>query len=336
MMHDQRSVPFLRRSGFTLIELVVVIGIIGLLVGLLIPAVLAARSAVRRAECASNLRQLGIAVQAYEETHGVMPSIIQSMGPMRGFFHKKYTVFTAILPYLDQGSLYAAINFESPLENPAYFGWDDRMLSNETALRTKVELFLCPADASSGPPSLMAGINYRTNQGALRNSGTPRTRGQLGPFSDNWWPCRTSQIKDGLSNTIAVSEGLRSESLADRIVGRTIVVHRDALSPDRPFSACTAHLSEGTGGIYNFSGLSWMIGGMSSSSYNHVLTPNAADADCLWRSNPAPGYVAARGEHRGGVNALAVDGSVRFVSNGIDEDVWIALGTRAGGEVLPQ
>ncbi len=95
-----------RRSGFTLIELLVVIAIIGILVGLVIPAVQAAREAGRRMQCTSNLKQLGLAALNYESANGCYPPNLLSLAGPGG----TNVAFVRMLPFFEQGALFNAYN----------------------------------------------------------------------------------------------------------------------------------------------------------------------------------------------------------------------------------
>src|SRR5690242_18412712 len=141
-----------RRNAFTLIELLVVIAIIGVLFGLLLPAVQAARAAVRRVQCVNDLKQIGIGLHNYHDTIGVFPF---GMGgrtyPPRGpkplmWSCETSTAHTMLLPYLEQGPLFNAINFQVdnclngwPPSYPATY-----LAVNATAFTTRVEVYLCP------------------------------------------------------------------------------------------------------------------------------------------------------------------------------------------------
>src|SRR5271166_3973501 len=91
-----------RRGGLTLVELLVIVGIIGLLAAILLPAVQAARESARRASCLNNLRQLGIALQGYVAVNGVFPAAVNGTG---------FSAHTQVLEFLEQNNLYNSINF---------------------------------------------------------------------------------------------------------------------------------------------------------------------------------------------------------------------------------
>ncbi|WP_169975450.1 DUF1559 family PulG-like putative transporter [Tautonia rosea] len=321
-----------RRHGLTLIELLVVISIVLFILAIAIPAIAKTRSAFRRAHCSANLRQLGIAILNYESVFNCMPMQLESMRSPD--CPKKYSLHARLLNYIEHENLYNAINFNSPLENPILYGWDSAMQTNYTALTTKVSLFTCPSEANTNSDLTIHGVSYRSNLGSLRYPIAGRKSAQLGPFSYMYQTCTVSDIKDGLSNTIAMSEGYMGRGGMRRTVGGTIVIDRSASRDDGDVSSCNDLLVLDTTPIYNYPGLSWMIGGLSSSIYNHVSPPNSRDVDCLWKANPAIGYVAARSHHPNGVNGMMADGSVRFFSTHIDPALWRAFGTRAGGEAV--
>jgi prepilin-type processing-associated H-X9-DG protein len=88
---------------------------------------------------------------------------------------------------------------------------------------------------------------------------------------------------------------------------------------------------------YGATGLSWFVGTLTQTQYNHILPPNARTADCaLDRTNPLMGFVAARSNHPGRVHALFLDGSCHPIRDTVRREIWVALGTRAGGEVIGQ
>jgi prepilin-type N-terminal cleavage/methylation domain-containing protein/prepilin-type processing-associated H-X9-DG protein len=127
------------RHGFTLIEILVVITILGVLIALLLPAVQAAREAARRAQCANNLKQIALACAEYESANGAYPIGIPTMfepDPRFGGFHQSHSVFVAMLAQFDQQPLYNAVNFERSINaSPNY-----------TIHQTGISSLWCPSD----------------------------------------------------------------------------------------------------------------------------------------------------------------------------------------------
>ena len=113
-----KSRPHRRRAGspggFTLIELLVVIAIIAVLIALLLPAVQSARESARRAQCINNLKQIGIALFNYHDSQGILPMGSEQFGDQDtvcAYWPFGHSLFTAILPYVEQGPIFNAINF---------------------------------------------------------------------------------------------------------------------------------------------------------------------------------------------------------------------------------
>jgi len=148
----------LPRAGLSLIELLVVIGIIGILAGLLLPAVQSAREAARRAQCANNLKQLVQACHDFEAARGGFPPALFARfpGPEDQHRYAAFSTHVAILPYLEQGPLYDSLN-----NSVATFVMDHLDGENATAARTVVDTFLCPSDPMRTDAGPWAPNSYR-------------------------------------------------------------------------------------------------------------------------------------------------------------------------------
>lgn len=337
-----------RAAGFTLIELIVVISIIAVLVGLIVPAVAAAREASRRIECTNRLKQFGVALHHHQTIHSAFPSPMPGRLSNRGGLWTGGTDmsgFYELLPSLEQTTLFNSINIGTTAHPLA-----PENQENTTAYRTRVEIFLCPSDAGTNAFSqetnqtLMSGspVSYRFNVGP--DPTVERSGPRVGAFNA-MEPVAPSAFEDGLSNTVGFSERLVGSGNAG-----TFDYQRDLwaagvmdLLPSNSYeevtSICSSLSSRPTRYVSEM-GSSWMLGGNFYIWYNHISPPNPNTSDCATSELNSSGprfcrtcSVAARSRHPGGVNSLMMDGSVRFMKNGVTVRVWQALGTRAGGEV---
>ena len=309
-----------RRTGlpaaWTLIDLMVALGIFGVLVALALPAVMAARGRVQQAQCASRLRQVGTALFQYEEIHGMLPA----NGPTLGH---RFSVHTQIVEHLGIG---AELDLRARPRGAAAAGAAE---AAEAAEAFPVAPFRCPAD-SAGPAD---GASYRVCTGA----GTAHDGAGVIDAADGAFPAarctRLAQFADGLSHTALMSERHRPPADAPAYRIDDDVFLTGAFST--PFIAYPADYwrrrctrPDLRTGVANGIGTSWLRHGFDQTAYNHVLPPNSLVPDCT-PSAEAIDYqaaVAARSRH-GGVNVLVGDGSVRSVADAVDADVWARLAT---------
>jgi prepilin-type N-terminal cleavage/methylation domain-containing protein len=327
-----------RAAGFTLVEILVAVSLIGVLIGLSIPAVQAAREAARRASCSSNLRQIGVALNSYYTTYQSFPYYVASyrnvpLGAKTG--PAQYlAVHVRLLPYLEQASLYNALNLYLE-QDPAH-----GELANATASATSLALYLCPSDGPANPKP--GGNNYRANIGVGPQWGPNIESPDSGNgfFDENILCATASLFTDGLSHTVAFSERLRGSWQPG--AGQPERDYSD-LSPyqfapirDADFALgwCRVAAVE-QGMVFVQGGSTWLEERRENTSFCHAQEPNGPIPDALARAYPTSwGISTARSWHHGGVNALMGDGSARFVIETIERRVWRGLGTRSGGEIV--
>ena len=328
-----------RHHGFTLIELLVVIAIIAVLIALLLPAVQQAREAARRTQCKNNLKQMGLAHSNYYDTHLCFATGANADA------HGTWAI--GIMPYLELTANFNQYqNYIIPIgsewnQPPFYF----TTVNVVSTTSKRFPVYSCPSDLSSvtwsgvgtGNPA-MSLHNYAANAGTTNVYAYGDYNGvkyQPGVFKQNQ-PIYTadqsknstySNITDGSSNTIMVGEVLQGPTATD------------------PTDTTKCDLR----------GLIWNGFGCFFTTY---LTPNSAQPDVPYIdsanfmiNNPKlglPGTVptpdsagndnsctyASRSRHPGGVQAALCDGSVRFFSNNIDINIWRALSTSSGSEVI--
>jgi prepilin-type N-terminal cleavage/methylation domain-containing protein/prepilin-type processing-associated H-X9-DG protein len=316
-----------RAGGFTLIELLVVIAIIGVLVSLLLPAVQSAREAARRAQCTNNLKQIGLALHNYESGHGTFPpgwtAYVEEVedDPHGHAAARRYDADPALvgwpgwawgsmlLTQVEQGPLYNAINFQVPITYP----------SNNTIRTSRVASFLCPSDDTPE----MVPVRDETNTTTVTEVSTgnyiaSNGVGEIGPFDGKglfYWNSRMklSQVRDGLSNTLAVGE--RCYKLAP-VTWTGRVPHGYSFKTPASEGGDSRFLS------FAHPAFAMIIGTVGLEDPPRTPNNPVAHPEDYWSHHP------------GGVNFLFGDGSVHFIKNSISQATFQALGTRSGGETI--
>jgi prepilin-type N-terminal cleavage/methylation domain-containing protein/prepilin-type processing-associated H-X9-DG protein len=310
-----------RRRAFTLIELLVVISIIGILVGLVLPAVQAARGQALRLKCAANLKQQGLALANYTAQYGGLPpgyyshwsNLVQvEYGPGWGWGSR-------ILPELEQQALFNGINFGVTINDPA----------QATARVAVLAVYLCPADdmprtwmATNGTTWMSGGRVYSaaedlctvagSNYVGVFGIGEPGVDGEGIFYRDSF--VRPADIRDGMTRTMAVGE--RSINLN---AGRGNATWVGAV-PNAQLWSCAPDPFDPDGGVCRHEDSSGMILGHTGEGRGPG-DPNGDVNQFLSR-------------HGRGCYFLFCDGHVEFINGSINYKTYKAMSTRAGGELI--
>ena len=323
-------------KGFTLVELLVVIAIIGILIALLLPAVQMAREAARRAQCSSNLKQLGLAALNFESAHGLFPpgylGPLPQVSTVPTFNEAQYvSVFAYLLPYIEQQATYDGLRpkIEAPYflldvdrtgigqwwsdisGMPGRVGW--------TQAHEHIATFLCPTALSSyddvgatshmyynGTPTAQYLTAAFPNQGG-RQLGLTYYLGCAGQFSKLSTPTVNigNDVYAGIfynrsKTTIRdISDGTSSTFLFGEVLGEGLYASADEKTY-RPFA--------------------WM--GVGATWTNPALFGSG--------HNPAK----FGSNHPDTFNMVTADGALAAINPEIDHDIFIAMSSKSGGEVI--
>lgn len=301
-----RSKPPQRKSqrcgGFTLVELLVVIAVIGVLIALLLPAVQAARESARRFSCQNNMRQIGIATQSYHDVERRLPPARTDMT----LGESLESALLHLLPFIEEANRAAQYDPELEIDHE----------SNKHVARTLLTVYLCPSMAyewdgvSIAPGSYSASTGTESPWRILDTSALPSGAFDLSTINANHsrhtgaivsWPglVRLRDVTDGTAQTFAFGE------------------------------------VDYFGGQMKDGGPQW-IGGYIHAAQAATWGPWNPDDPAPHESLDGQYLTAIRSDHPGGANVVLVDASVHFIADGIDEAILDALATRAGAEPTPQ
>ena len=333
--------------GFTLVELLVVITIIGVLVGMLLPAVQAAREAGRRAQCANNIKQLALGMQTHLQALGFFPSggwgYMWTPQPARGAGPPQPGGWGyAVLPYIGQQALYDLGNTVSPTDETS----TTLLNANRQRLQTPLSVWHCPravsprffpsAAASASvsarlcaPMTFSAQNDYVANAGemvcGLDAAGVEQCGFWSGPptlasglnggyaFPDGLWTTGVTYTRSQVSD-VQITDGLSN----------TYLVGEKSLDPDWYFTGQSYGDDQGPYFADERDGVRWASFGAGTANYLPP-TQDRPGSDLSWSFGSA---------HAGGFNMAMCDGSVRLFSYSISETIHRCLANRSDGQAI--
>ncbi|HUY33041.1 MAG TPA: DUF1559 domain-containing protein [Pirellulales bacterium] len=282
------------RFAFTLIELLVVMAIIGILVAITLPAVQSARESSRRSQCKNNLKQIGLAIQAYHDRTGhIPPGYLTALDANGKELGPGWGWGSMLLPELEQGAAQAQINFGLDIGNPA----------NAGPRRDWLPVYICPSDSPVSPfivSQTSVDVAYGNYVGMNGNGGVSQFAGTNdGVFLRNAG-FRFAEIRDGLSYTLFIGERCTRMSFttwAGAVSGGAVPSNLDPAAVEASSALVLSHAGP------------------------HLPNnPNVTDAD------------ATSSFHVEGVNFVFGDGSVHIINSQIDMRIYDALASRARNE----
>jgi prepilin-type N-terminal cleavage/methylation domain-containing protein len=351
------------KRGFTLVELLVVIAIIGTLVGLLLPAVQAAREAANRSNCSNKSKQLGLALQNFHDARKAFPAAIDRLPStaiaMSGTGITGFSWLVHILPYMEESNLYNVLSANSNrfarLNSAAAVNNVYTVVGANglPAYQTQLPGLICPSFAGQPTAQISTSSNFRsllTNLGGLSNVAITNYKGMAGvcereenaiigdngaiPFrspkvineaTDNlpYFGLNMAAIRDGTSKTICFVESKENGNSSWMDGSCTYVTGVSGDSSALPTLA---------NGIWtNVAGANCALQyGPSASATTRVGQANTMFAARFSLGNSAWGPSS---EHSGGLTMHTyVDGSVKTLPPDIDPTTYYALISRDSGE----
>lgn len=325
-------------QAFTLIELLVVIAIISILMGLTIPAVQSVRRTAQMLSCKNNLKNIGLAVLNYESQHGHMPASFEV--PEGQTVRGSWSIHARIMPFMEENNAFKDIDFD--------IDWHDQVATGVPAYA--VPSYTCPSEPNTltrqnGGSDYVHGTTYGFNMGSwlIHDPVTGQTGD--GAFRVNQ-KTRDRDFTDGRSSTLCATDVKNYQPYLRNV--DTI----DPTLPDAPdfFEGVMGELKLGPSLDQNTGHTVWCDGRVHHTGITTVFTPNTRvtytsggeEYDIDYSSQqegrdltrPTYSAVTARSHHPAGINAVNMDGSVKFITDSIDLTIWRALGTASNGEII--
>jgi prepilin-type processing-associated H-X9-DG protein len=305
------------RSAFTLLELLVMIGIIAVLLGLLLPAVQKVREAAARIQCANNLKQIGLACHQHHDAYGVFPPgwvYAPFIVPQGNIIQGGAGTFPGLLPYLEQEALARKYRWDKRPQGP----------ENQPVATTQLKVLQCP---SAEPNRWVTAVEDPANY-------SYGGRGACGDYA-GVRSVDTRLVDLGLVDRAAKYEGVLTASEVTANCLTRLADITDGASQTLMVTECAGRpklwrAGRPVPGIYASGGV-WLAGTLTfgqGSSYDGVTKPGPCAINC---TNDREVYSF----HPGGANAVFADGSVHFLKASMDIRIFARLVTRAGGEVVP-
>ena len=316
-----RKSPLSKSRGFTLIELLVVIAIIAILIALLLPAVQQAREAARRSQCKNNLKQIGLALHNYHDTHRCFPpGHVATQGNAATFGTNAtctvgYAWSTFCLPFMDQAPLYNTLQVGSA--NLLVPVWDDANTNQpvgvataamQTAAGTILAAYMCPSDAS-GERNPAYGNNAKSNYPAVwgNNSTADTTSAPNGIFGYNS-KTLIRAITDGTSNTFMVGERHATTSGVPNTNTGAIWLAPMADYANPGSGVTSAGSARNGNAVLGVIGTSLAMSSTSAAAFSSI--------------------------HEGGSHFLMADGAVKFVGENVNSTTLSYLSQKADNQVV--
>jgi prepilin-type processing-associated H-X9-DG protein len=291
------------------------------------------REAAARMQCANNLKQMGLALHNYEGANQVFPAGSKDSalwGP---------SPLTFLLPYYEQGNVANLMT-----TTLAHGSSTSGVANHELGSTARPKIFECPSEQNRYTGQVYGFTNYHTNWGSWVAVGNRWD----GVFGTSFTPygsvpampaTKITSLTDGTSNTLAFAEVANGIGANPTQRDPRRDCYDGGAIPTTSLAAARTHLlglnylTAGNLGGWNWRGYPWREGSIWRNGFNTLLGPNKP----CYRPNNGEWWqlvTPASSYHTGGVNICMADGSVRFISDSIDPNVWTAAGTREGGEVL--